>query len=456
MRSHTRLNENPFFKRSKIEQFALEQEIGQCRFAQLQQAIDGNQELVKVDGLQDRFTTQSAIEREIETIHLMERGKGTQQPISSMERVLEICPGHLTAGQKQGIELLLTTSDRVIAWQGVAGAGKTYALAIGVQEAETNGYTVRCFAPSAESAKGLGEGIGVSADTVASLLVSRDEPSTQPQIWLVDEAGLLSAKEAHALLKQAETQNARVVLVGDTKQLSAVEAGNPFKSLQAGGMAIASLTESLRQKTVTLKQAVAQITQGNIGSGYKTLESAGLIHQTDNVANQAAQQYLSLSPQQQEKTLVIAGTNAARLETAELIRAGLQAEGRLGQDRYKMLALRPRDLTEAQAKYAKNYKQGDVIVPVQNSKRQGLARGQQYEVLEIDVTMNRLTVQSQAGEQQTIDPSQCSPITVYEQKHIQLAINEPLRWTRNDRATGRRNGQAFRLLDVDEAGNATI
>ena len=77
----------------------------------------------------------------------MERGQGTQQPISAMERVLEICPGHLTAGQRQGIELLLTTSDRVVAWQGVAGAGKTYALAIGVQEAERNGYTVQAVLP---------------------------------------------------------------------------------------------------------------------------------------------------------------------------------------------------------------------------------------------------------------------------------------------------------------------
>ena len=170
------------FKRSKIEQFALEQEIGQCSFDQLQQAIDANQELVKVDSAQDKFTTQVAIEREIDTIRLMERGKGTQQPISTMERVLEICPGHLTAGQRQGIELLLTTSDRVIAWQGVAGAGKTYALAIGVQEAETNGYTVRCFAPQCGECQRVRGGDRVSADTVASLLVSKHEPSRQPQL----------------------------------------------------------------------------------------------------------------------------------------------------------------------------------------------------------------------------------------------------------------------------------
>ena len=34
------------------------------------------------------------------------------------------------------------------------------------------------------------------------------------------------------LLKKAQVQKARVILVGDIRQLSAVEAGNPFKSLQ--------------------------------------------------------------------------------------------------------------------------------------------------------------------------------------------------------------------------------
>jgi ATP-dependent exoDNAse (exonuclease V) alpha subunit len=61
-----------------------------------------------------------------------------------------------------------------------------------------------------------------------------DEPP-QPTLWIVDEAGLLSMKDAHACLRRAALEQARVLLVGDTRQLSAVEAGNPFKSLQAGG-----------------------------------------------------------------------------------------------------------------------------------------------------------------------------------------------------------------------------
>jgi hypothetical protein len=123
----------------------------------------------------------------------------------------------------------------MMAWQGVAGAGKTYALNALKELAQGQGYEVRGLAPSAEAAHGLGEALGIETETVAGLLVSQpaDHPPT-PTLWIVDEAGLLSMKDAHALLRRAALEQARVLLVGDTRQLSAVEAGNPFKSLQAG------------------------------------------------------------------------------------------------------------------------------------------------------------------------------------------------------------------------------
>lgn len=96
---------------------------------------------------------------------------------------------------------------------------------------------LRGYAPSTEAAKMLGEEVGISSATVASLLFSplSDRPNSK-EVWVVDETGLLSAKDARALLARAEREGARAILVGDNRQLSAVEAGNPFKSLQQAGM----------------------------------------------------------------------------------------------------------------------------------------------------------------------------------------------------------------------------
>jgi ATP-dependent exoDNAse (exonuclease V) alpha subunit len=89
----------------------------------------------------------------------------------------------------------------------------------------------------------------------------------------VDEAGLLSAKDALALLTKAQEQQARVILVGDTRQLSAVEAGNPFKSLQQAGMATAYLSQSLRQKNQQIKAGVDLIAEGQDCGGDSATEA---------------------------------------------------------------------------------------------------------------------------------------------------------------------------------------
>ena len=162
-----------------------------------------------------------------------------------------------------------TTTDQFIAWQGVAGAGKTYSLKLVAQLATEQGYEVTGYAPSAQAANTLSEEADIESNTVARLLHSdgvgaasllenraRHNRPKKQAIWIVDEAGLLSAKDAHELLRKAQAQKARVILVGDIRQLSAVEAGNPFKSLQMAGIQTAYLEESRRQKTEALRAAV--------------------------------------------------------------------------------------------------------------------------------------------------------------------------------------------------------
>jgi ATP-dependent exoDNAse (exonuclease V) alpha subunit len=104
------------------------------------------------------------------------------------------------------------------------------------------------------------------------VLQAPEAVSNQPEVWVVDEAGLLSAKDALALVTRAQEQQARVILVGDTRQLSAVEAGNPFKSLQQAGMATAYLTQSLRQKNQQIKSGVDLIAEGKIAEGIHQLK----------------------------------------------------------------------------------------------------------------------------------------------------------------------------------------
>jgi conjugative relaxase-like TrwC/TraI family protein len=453
------------FRKSKIERFVLEHHLGQQSFSELQQTVQSHPELVLVDATQDKYTTQTAIWWELETIRLMQQGRGTVKAIATPKEVSQwINPvTTLTNGQRQAISLASTTTDQVIAWQGVAGAGKTYSLRLYKELAESKGYRVKGFAPSAEVADGLAQGTGIGSETIASLLYLQSS-SNQPQlpgkkIWIVDEASLLSAKDAHALLQRANEQQARVILVGDTRQLSAVEAGNPFKSLRAGGITIARLDESLRQQTQELKAAVALIAQDKVAEGIQALDQTGCIQEIQDWEQQLQQlidDYLKLSPQERSKTLLLAGTNQQRLELTQRIRERLKSEGMLGRDVFTLMGLRPRNLTTIQNCYASMYEPGNVLVPHQDYKRQGLVKAQQYTVLAQDRSTNQLTLETSTGQILTINPAQCQKKTVYETRLLQVTAGDRLRWTKNDRNTRTCNGQTFTVDWTAPDGTAQI
>ena len=352
------------FKVERAERFALEHHLGEQSFAELQTAMTDAGLLPA----QNRYTTQEAIERELDTIAIMEGGKGQEKTIAPDEKIWQLLRQELslTEGQRQAIETTATTTDQFIAWQGVAGAGKTYSLKLVAQLAREQGYEVTGYAPSAQAANTLSEEANIESNTVARLLHSDrthdSKSSRQNQVmWIVDEAGLLSAKDAHQLLKKAQVQNARVILVGDIRQLSAVEAGNPFKSLQSAGIQTAYLEESRRQKTDALRAAVVCLNAGEQREGLDRLDKAGMVNEVVDVQERhrcIVNDYMRSSPKARKKTLILSGTNVERLELTVDIRAALQAEGSLGADTFTMRSLRSLDRTEAQLKYACAYSEG--------------------------------------------------------------------------------------------------
>ncbi|MEM8804533.1 MAG: MobF family relaxase [Cyanobacteria bacterium P01_G01_bin.38] len=449
------------FRQAQVERFALEHALGQQSFENLQRAIETHESLIPVDGKPYCYTTQTAIERERDTIRRVQRGQGQVNPIADHEQVTSYLDTEtsLTTGQQQAIMISATTSDQVIAWQGVAGAGKTYSLNLLAALAHDNGYTVKGFAPSAQAASVLSREARIPAETVARLLHSpqRVHPSDH-EIWIVDEAGLLSAKDAYALLQRAEAERARVILVGDVRQLSAVEAGNPFRALQAAGIQTAHLVESRRQQTTALKTAVDLIAKGDMVQGLAALETAGMIREVaaDERVQTLVEDYLALSPDEQQRTLLLSGTNAERLAVTAQLREAFQSTGRLGADRFTLQSLRTKDLTSAQAKYASHYAIGDVIVPQKHYPRWGLQRQQHYTVIGIEAAHNRLVLQSDNGETTAFNPRNATRKSCYTRQSLAISTGDLLRWTRNDRVLGVRNGQQFTVEAIDGTGQAVV
>ena len=97
------------FRVERAERFALEHHLGEQSFAELQTAM-------KDAGLlpaKNRHTTQAAIERELDTISVMQSGQDQVNPIASEQQVnrLLLQEYSLTEGQRQAIEKTALSSD---------------------------------------------------------------------------------------------------------------------------------------------------------------------------------------------------------------------------------------------------------------------------------------------------------------------------------------------------------
>jgi hypothetical protein len=103
-----------------------------------------------------------------------------------------------------------------------------------------SGRSVFGVTPTAKAARVLQGETGIPADTVAKLLHEwgrADRPPLDEFCWragttvIVDEAGMIGTSSLHQLVRLAEQQRWRVVLVGDPRQLQAVGRGGLFAEL---------------------------------------------------------------------------------------------------------------------------------------------------------------------------------------------------------------------------------
>ena len=438
---------NVNFKQEDLEKFVLS-EVGIHSWRDIQKSIADNQDLLKSkDG---EYTTLSALERELNTIRIVNSSDPVRAIATAKTIEQATAEKELTEGQRNAIALAASTENRYIAWQGKAGAGKTHALNEFKNIAERQEYIIKGYAPSASAAKTLGEELGIETNTVARKLVSRSlENSSQQQIWIVDEAGLLSAEDTYKFLQKAEEERARILFVGDTRQLSAVEAGNPFKSMQRAGIETAYLEQSLRQKTADLKAAVDRISDGYIADGINILDSNGRIEEAKDGerSKRIADEYTSLSLKERAKTLILAGTNQDKDNITDEIRQQLKEKGYLEKQEFNSIRLKTKDLTTVQMRYAHHYQINDVVVAYGSCG--SLEKDQKYTVTNIG--KDTLTLKSEAGKSIEFNPSQHSQKAVYEKKRIGISEGDRLKWSKNDPTLNRRNGQEFTVTRLKDS-----
>lgn len=422
------------FPLEAIERYITAQPTGQT-IAAIDKAIAHHPNILYKDG---HYATEQSLERERETIALMQIGKAKHSPLGTPKKILG-----LTAAQENAIATALKSHDGVIGWCGVAGAGKTHTVKslISCLSAEVIG-----LAPDASAALTLGEETGLSCSTVAQMLAS-ESGDRAGKLVIVDEAGKLSAKDSHALLMRSHSEGFRLLLIGDPKQLSAVEAGSPFKALLENGMQTAVLNDFLRQKNSDLNLAVQYLYNGWGTDALKILDDKEWIQEHKGFDERMQAIAHCWLDGDRANTRVIAGTHKEREAITGLIRAALKEDALLGERDYGAKVLRGKDLSVEQIQHAYNFAVGDVVVP--GCDRHGLKRSRQYKVGSVQGDL--LTLISGNGVA-VLDMGKLSkPLDarVYEVGDLSLSVGDRLRWTQNNHKLGRVNGLEFSVMAIE-------
>ncbi|MDD9991296.1 MAG: relaxase domain-containing protein, partial [Rhodospirillales bacterium] len=450
---------------SDIRMLVLGHAPGRYRLEDIDESIErlvreGELRETVLRGSDRSFVTDRAVKAERKILKAVKQGKGTVEALVLGETVAaRLAEAGLTAGQANAVRHILGEGDIVVGVQGRAGSGKTTMLkeVAGLAEQPLTG-----LAPSAAAARVLAKEAGIPTRTLQWFLVRYGDLSDPERleearadlsgsVLAVDEASMIGTVAMERLLAIADkTGIARVVLVGDTAQLKAVNAGQPFALMQKAGMATAMMDEVLRQKDPELKEAVAHAREGEAGEAMTRLANRVIEHAREDLGAEAARAWLALPPEERDSCAVLAPTHAIRREINAAIREGLTDEGRLTGRTLTIQRLVNRRYTRIEASVLANYEAGDWVVFHRD------AYGCRVDDLctVMGTEDGQVVLDHADGEERRFRPSgnAAHNLGVYESVPIEIRAGDRVRWTRNRKA--RRltpalvNGEEARVLSI--------
>ena len=257
-----------------------------CGAEQFQEALDRvmtSPELVPLSRDakgHERYTTREMFELErgmVDSAQAMAERRGhevSEHHQRQGERVTE-----LSADQRHAFDHIMRQGDLAVV-QGYAGAGKSFMLGAAREAWEAEGYNVKGGALAGKAAEGLQISAGIASRSLHAWEYAwsqgRDRLTSQ-DVLVIDEAGMVGSRQLGRVLEQAREAGAKVVLVGDTRQLQAIEAGAPMRMI---GERVGQITmEDIRRQTEAWqKEASRDLAEGRVDPALAAYGRRGFVH----------------------------------------------------------------------------------------------------------------------------------------------------------------------------------
>ena len=277
--------------------------------------LENSKDIVRLEDANGnrRYTTEKMWRLEARMLRQVDRLKqasGAQVDSTRVNRVLKRNKV-LSDEQCEAVNRLLTGRSSIRLLDGVAGAGKSFALKTVRGGFEAAGYRVLGGAIAGAAKEELAEKTEIESRTIASYLYHLNKSPLErlkdrvqhdlrmllraalgkstylpkqvklnsKTVLIIDEAGMLDTASLERLLHHVERAGATVIFCGDDKQLPPILAGGPMPRIrrEVGPDSKASLTENRRQRDPADRQAVLDVRLGNVEAAISNYAARGRV-----------------------------------------------------------------------------------------------------------------------------------------------------------------------------------
>jgi ATP-dependent exoDNAse (exonuclease V) alpha subunit len=196
------------------------------------------------------------------------RGEGTgivdRQVVEAVLASARFAP---TSEQAAVIRGLTSSGHGVETVEALAGTGKTFTAGLLAQAYTAGGFRVLGAAPTGRGVRELTEQAGITQSwtlTRLALDLEGDGGSfgSGSAVLILHEAGMASTREAARVMAHARAAGVKVIAIGDSGQLSSVQAGGWLASLTRR-LGSHELRDVMRQRDPRERQLLANVHRGD-------------------------------------------------------------------------------------------------------------------------------------------------------------------------------------------------
>ena len=427
----------------------------------IRKEIKKSKELVRLNDKE--FTTREMIMLEKNIKKNFINGINSDKPIADKEKIENGINNfenenkfNLSNEQKNAVGTILGSNDKFVIIQGVAGAGKTTLLNCVNQIAKTENTELIAISFQGKAADEMQKVLGkdVKSATIESFK-NMNLSGENRKIVIMDEASMTGLFDMNAVIEKCRQNNAKLVMLGDIKQIQSIAAGNSFEQAQKLGLSTAELWESRRQKDANYAKTVELFAKGQTKKSFESIVKSNKIAEFND--EEKVKAVINKYDEFKEKNpnasvLITCNTNAEKDLINDIIHNQKVEKNEILNEK-EYIVSKNKNLSEIDARFAKNYESGDKIFLKDNS--QIGKSGEEFKVESTDTSKNIVNlVNLKTHEKQVLDlknPDLASKIGgITREETEKLGINDRIMLLKNDRLFNVKNGQMGKIIDVKD------